>query len=671
LGQSELKESPALVGDGMMMKIPTSLFPSVAAKIGADGNVTLEERHAQPGVKDTVWEGFKSRQQSLQSGGAQNLGPGGDQNVALGHPTELDNVTMTIVNNDGAGEGFNDPTAVAAVFGNPGTTIGAQRLNAFRAAAEYWGAILKSTVPIRVSATMDPLSCSPTFGTLGSAGPTDAFRDFTGAPLASTWYVKALANSRAGFDLNPNESDITARFNSIVGTSTCLTGLKWWYGIGAPAPSGYIDFYTTVQHEIGHGIGFLTFVDLGTGAKALGFDDAYERWLWDWNLGGWPGMSNAQRLASSVNTGQVIFWGTQATEAGRGFLSAGLNSGYPRVFAPNPVQFGSSISHFDTVVTPNELMEPILTPPPGPYEFLTSGALQDIGWKILANGIFDFGGIGTWTWNPTDGWFQPTASDPSNLEPFNGNFVGAYGSGTWLWNETTSSWSQLSTAIPTHMKACGNNLLWSSAAYGMWRWNASAGWAQLTSANPDTMECFGGDAVFESALGTWLYSFTTGWSEITTANPTGVLACGSKLAWWRAGDTWYYEAATGWHQITTAGPETTACYAGNLAWESPLGTWIYNFTTGWSEISAANPDQILAWGPNLVWASAAYGTWVWNGGWSQITASNPTHMAVLGADLLWSYPGGTWVWGGGGGGTGWTNITSAVPTQIVSSGQVK
>ena len=100
-------------------------------------------------------------------------------------------------------------------------------------------------------------------------------------------------------------------------------------------------------------------------------------------------MTNAQRLASSVNTGQVIFWGPRATEAGRGFLSAGLNAGYPRVYAPNPVQRGSSISHFDTVLTPNELMEPAITPPPGPYAYLTSGLLEDIGWKLLSNGVFD------------------------------------------------------------------------------------------------------------------------------------------------------------------------------------------------------------------------------------------------------------------------------------------
>lgn len=31
--------------------------------------------------------------------------------------------TVVIQNNDGAGEGFNDPTVVAPVGGNPGTTL--------------------------------------------------------------------------------------------------------------------------------------------------------------------------------------------------------------------------------------------------------------------------------------------------------------------------------------------------------------------------------------------------------------------------------------------------------------------------------------------------------------------------------------------------------------------
>ena len=53
-------------------------------------------------------------------------------------------MTITIVNGNAAGVGFNDPTPVAPVGGNPGTTLGQQRLNAFQYAASIWGATLDS-----------------------------------------------------------------------------------------------------------------------------------------------------------------------------------------------------------------------------------------------------------------------------------------------------------------------------------------------------------------------------------------------------------------------------------------------------------------------------------------------------------------------------------------------
>ena len=55
--------------------------------------------------------------------------------------------TITIVNGDGPGEGFNDPTPVAPVGGNTGTTLGEQRQIVFEAAATIWGAALPSDVP--------------------------------------------------------------------------------------------------------------------------------------------------------------------------------------------------------------------------------------------------------------------------------------------------------------------------------------------------------------------------------------------------------------------------------------------------------------------------------------------------------------------------------------------
>jgi hypothetical protein len=688
-GQAEVLARPGLVS-GVTVGVPTSLFPMATATIGADGKVNLEERQSEPGATDAISQrprveqslraqagqhlGAAGDEQPLRSGADQRLGPDGDyQHLQIPRTAA---VTVTIVNLDAAGEGFNDPTAVAPVFGNPGTTRGAQRLNAFRAAAEYWGALLRSPVPIQVDAKMDPLPCTPTSAVLGSAGPNTAHGNFAGAPVRNTWYVQATANSRAGVDLEA-ESDIGATFNSDVDNPACLGAFSWWYGIGAPAPAGTVDFFDTVLHEIGHGIGVLTLVDLTTGAQLAGFDDAYSRWLWDSNLGPWSGLTNGQRSASAIS-GQVTFRGPRATEAARGFLSSGLDAGYARIFAPNPVQPGSSISHFDTVLTPNELMEPFATPPPGPYSYMTSGLLEDVGWRLLANGVFDFGASGTWTWNPVDGWAQRMGGDPSILEPWNGNFVGVY-AGTWLWNGTTQSWSQLTPNNADHLKACGNNLLWASAADGIWRWNSSTGWALLSAASPESLDCLGGDAVWEGATGTWIYTFSTGVSSpITPGNPTGVLPCGSRLVWWQAGAggvTWYWEAASGWHFLRANGPETTACYRGQLAWEGAAGpgTWLFDFTTGaWTHITANDPEQMLPWGPNLVWENAATGTWIFDGAaWTQISPNNPTHIEILGADLLYSSPGATWVWGGGGGGAGWTQINNQEATEIVSTGAVR
>ncbi len=79
-----------------------------------------------------------------------------------------------IVNMDGAGEGFNDPTSVDPVGDNNGTTLGQQRRNLFQKAADIWGAAIKSSVTIRIQAKFDPLSCDASSAVLGSAGAMDS-----------------------------------------------------------------------------------------------------------------------------------------------------------------------------------------------------------------------------------------------------------------------------------------------------------------------------------------------------------------------------------------------------------------------------------------------------------------------------------------------------------------
>ena len=76
----------------------------------------------------------------------------------------LSHATFVIVNMDGPNEGFNDPTPAAPVGGNPGTTVGQQRLNVFVKAGQIWDSILQSPVTIRVQASFDPLPCSASSG---------------------------------------------------------------------------------------------------------------------------------------------------------------------------------------------------------------------------------------------------------------------------------------------------------------------------------------------------------------------------------------------------------------------------------------------------------------------------------------------------------------------------
>jgi hypothetical protein len=285
------------------------------------------------------------------------------------------------------GDGFDSLAAPHASSPAPGATLGAQRKASFEAAANFWGLNLTSDVAILVDAQMTPLSCSAFSATLGSAGATSFLRDWSNAPLASTWYHFGLANKIAGIDLFPTTSDVGATFNSnIDNNNNCLNATNWYYDVvpGVPA-SNAISFFDVVLHEIGHGIGVSTIVNLSNGQKALGFNDIYMTYLEDHNLGGgtlWPQMSNNQRVQSAIDGANTHFTGP-AIQAivDTGCLSDGVNGNHARVYAPNPLRSGSSISHWDTSMDrdgTSEIMEPFAVN--GATFLLTFELLEDIGW---------------------------------------------------------------------------------------------------------------------------------------------------------------------------------------------------------------------------------------------------------------------------------------------------
>lgn len=234
--------------------------------------------------------------------------------------------TITIVNNDAVGEGFNDPTVVEPVGGNPGTTLGAQRLTLFEFAADVWGALLESSIEIQVRANFNPLTCDENGAILGSAGALNAFANFANAPVADTWFHVALANSIAGTDLDTAAAiyDISAQFNSSI-DSGCLPGAAgWYYGLDGDVPGNRLALFSTVLHEIGHGLGFANFVDESTGAFAgtPGRPDIYTVFTLDTSTGEhWDEMStNKKRKDSALRTNQVVWDGAEAVGAVPDFL---------------------------------------------------------------------------------------------------------------------------------------------------------------------------------------------------------------------------------------------------------------------------------------------------------------------------------------------------------------
>jgi hypothetical protein len=234
--------------------------------------------------------------------------------------------TIVIVNGDPAGVGFNDATAAAPVGGNAGTTIGEQRLIAFQAAAAKWGATLNSTVVIRIFAVWTALPCTPTSAVLGSAGATEVFGNFPGALVQNHWFGKAEANKLVGEDLDPATPDILANFNVNLGQPNCLSGTFFYLGLDNNHGSS-VDLVTVLTHEFAHGLGFQTYTNGSSGARLGGLPSIWDDFLTDTSLGlNWTSMTNAQRAASAVNEGHLVWNGPN------------VNAAVPQVLAPGTPQ---------------------------------------------------------------------------------------------------------------------------------------------------------------------------------------------------------------------------------------------------------------------------------------------------------------------------------------------
>jgi hypothetical protein len=241
--------------------------------------------------------------------------------------------TITIRNTDTAGVGFNDTTPATPVGGNPGTTVGEQRMNAFREAARIWSEKLDSPVEILIDASFAPLTCSVSSATLGSAGPTEIFSDFPHAPQAGVWYPFALANKLAGENLDPGHAQIRARFNGNLGNADCLASKKWYYGLDGVHSSKQIDLVVVLLHEFAHGLGVIggiTVLDAPPGPNdpVMGSYRNGKPFIYDLHaLDDTTGLrmdqqSDTQRSASMINDQHVVWDGAFVTNAAPQYLGS-------------------------------------------------------------------------------------------------------------------------------------------------------------------------------------------------------------------------------------------------------------------------------------------------------------------------------------------------------------
>jgi len=234
-------------------------------------------------------------------------------------PLETGAAVISIQNADPAGVGFNDATPATPIGGNSGTTLGEQRLIAFRRAADIWAATLQSEVEIVVRAEFQPIrnsgTCTATTAVLGAARAFATVSDFPNAPLTRVRYPVALANKFAGRDLFQNDPDIEAFFNSDVDSQTCLGTRDWYYGLDANNGDD-VDLVVVLLHEFAHGLGMSGSFNLTTGVLQGGTPNVFELNTLDLSNGlRLDQMTNAQRKTAAVNNTQTVWIGPATREA--------------------------------------------------------------------------------------------------------------------------------------------------------------------------------------------------------------------------------------------------------------------------------------------------------------------------------------------------------------------
>ncbi|MFA5043395.1 MAG: hypothetical protein WC381_02195 [Kiritimatiellia bacterium] len=245
----------------------------------------------------------------------------------------------------------------------------AEAKTAFTYAANIWGTLLNSSVPIKISACWANMGGG---GLLGHGGARSYYKDFSGAPQSGTYYPVAIANALYGGDLNGDGTE-----EIVIAYNAQFT--DWYFGTGT-CPADKIDFIQVIMHEMCHGLGFIGSMSASGSTATWGYSGIptiYDRFTENGSgtkLITYP--SGSSTLYNQLVSGSVYFNGANANAANDGAKV--------KLYAPNPWKPGSSYAHLDEIFngTANAMMtysvnygETIHNPGP-----VTLGILKDNGW---------------------------------------------------------------------------------------------------------------------------------------------------------------------------------------------------------------------------------------------------------------------------------------------------
>lgn len=247
-------------------------------------------------------------------------------------------------------------------FGFDDAAEGALRRATVEAVGDYLNTVVDhdGTVDITWNESIN----APSSGTLGSMGPFF----FTNQGISNGFVFEHATTGNDPLGAFPD------------GTGQINFGRNWNSGLSGPA-SNEFDLFTVVLHEITHSMGFLSLMNEVDGSpEVTGTYSVFDTLLED-------GAGN--RLLNGTNfVGDPSIFTSDDL-----FINTG-NTRY-QVFAPDPFQNGSSLSHFDFSVPGENIMFPGISDGVARrvYGQADLDVLEAIGWTLKASAVPEPGSV--------------------------------------------------------------------------------------------------------------------------------------------------------------------------------------------------------------------------------------------------------------------------------------